>query len=264
MKDKQFFGNTQKELKRISLLMMLVVVSALSFAQPKDSLVHAANELYAQGNYASAAKQYEAIIAENSVAPEIYYNLGNAYYKMNETGRSILNYERALRLSPNYADAKHNLELAKLKIVDNIPQHESFFLLRWLENFIKLFSSNQWLFVSGGLFVLALLLVFVFMFGSSHGMRKSSFYLAVILFLISLLFFVFSGIRKNQFEKRDSAVVMVGVVVVKSSPDKRGTDLFQLHEGTKIKIKSSLSEWTEVEVGNGNIGWLESVNIEKI
>ncbi|MDR1585513.1 MAG: tetratricopeptide repeat protein [Prevotellaceae bacterium] len=175
-------------MKRIFIIFTFISAFSLLFAGQKDSLVYA-NELYAQGEYALAARQYEAIIAGKSVAPEIYYNLGNAYYKMNETGRAILNYERALHLSPNYDDAKHNLELTKLKIVDNIPMNESFFLLRWVEDLIKTLSSNHWLYVSVGLFAAALLLIFAFLFGSSQSVRKSSFYTAVLFALLSVLFF---------------------------------------------------------------------------
>ena len=255
-------------MKHIFLLLTAILMHVLSYAQ-SDSLLLKANELYANGEYTLAAEQYESVIADNGVAPEIYYNLGNAYYKMNEIGRSILNYERALLLSPNYADALHNLELAKLRIVDDIPQNEVFFLKRWIGDFVKVFTSNQWLYFSIGLFVLCLVFAGLFLFGVSYSLRKTSFYIALLSLLISILFFVFSGIRKDHVEQRSDAVVMMGVVVVKSSPDKKGTDLFQLHEGTKVTVKSTLNdvlrgEWVEVEVGNGNIGWLEAVCVERI
>ena len=251
-------------MKHIFLLLTIILMPVLSSAQ-NDSLLLSANELYANNEFALAAQQYEAVIADNNgVAPEIYYNLGNAYYKLNEIGRAILNYERALLLLPNYADAQHNLELAKLKIVDEIPQDDVFFLKRWTDDLIKVFSSNQWIYLSVGLFVICLVFVLLFLFGASHGTRKTSFYIAFLLLLISIVSFVFSGIRKNQAENRNEAVIMMGVVVVKSSPDKNGTDLFQLHEGTKIGIKSTLGEWVEVEVGNGNIGWLEVACVERI
>ena len=250
-------------MKHIFLLLIAVLTHVTLYAQ-SDSLLLKANELYANGEYALAASRYEAVIADKGVAPEIYYNLGNTYYKMNEIGRSVLNYERALLLSPNYADALHNLELAKLKIVDDIPQNEVFFLKRWVNDLMNTFSSNQWFYFGVGLFVLCLVFVGLFLFGSSYSLRKTSFYAALFSLLISILFAIFSGIRKDHVTKRSDAVIMVGVVVVKSSPDKKGTDLFQLHEGTKVTVKSTLGEWVEVEVGNGNIGWLEAACVERI
>ncbi len=245
------------------LLASLIWGISTSLANPTDSLAYA-NTLYTKGEYASAAKHYEAIAAEGLVAPELYYNLGNAYYKMNETGRSILNYERALRLNENYSDARHNLELAKQKIVDNIPEKENFFLLHWIETLIRKLNSNQWLYISFSLFIGTLILAFLFLFANAYRLRKIAFYTATLALACSTASFIFAGIRKSQFEKRNTAIVMTGVVVIKSSPDKRGTDLFQLHEGCKVKVKGSLGEWSEVEIANGSAGWIESALIEKI
>jgi Bacterial SH3 domain. len=129
---------------------------------------------------------------------------------------------------------------------------------------IKVFSSNQWVCISVVLFVVCLVFAGLFLFGASYSLRKTSFYVALFSLLISILFFVFSSIRKDHVTKKNDAIVMVGVVVVKSSPDKKGTDLFQLHEGTKVTVKSTLGEWMEVEIGNGNIGWLEAKDVERI
>jgi len=250
-------------MRRIILFISLVFCfNAFSIAQ--SNTLKQANSLYIKGDYLSAAKQYEKILSNEGVAPELYFNLGNAYYKTNELGRSILNYERALRLAPSYEDARFNLEMAQLKVVDNSVQSSTFFLGRWIENFIKLFTPNQWLYSSFALFVLTLTLVFLFIFGATLFIRKTSFHTAVVLLVLSVLSFVFAGVRKDQLINHREAIVMTGVVTVKSSPDKSGTDLFQLHEGTKVKVKSSLGTWCEIKLGNGNVGWVEQTNIEKI
>jgi tetratricopeptide (TPR) repeat protein len=250
-------------MKRIILFLSLILCFATgTFAQ--KAAMKQANDLYAVGNYSDAAKLYESVLAKEGVAPELYYNLGNAYYKLNETGKSILNYERALRISPMFEDARNNLELAQLKVVDNIVQVPTFFVGRWIENLIKLLTSNQWLIVSLSVFIAFLILAFLFVFASSLSTRKISFYVGVTFFVISLFTLVFSGVRKDQLVNHHEAIVMTGVVTVKSSPDKSGTDLFQLHEGTKVVIKSILGKWTEIKLGNGNIGWVEQENIENI
>lgn len=250
-------------MKRIHLFLFAILCFSL-LALAQTGAVKQANESYAKGQYKEAAQQYESILANEGVAPELYYNLGNAYYKTNEIGRSILNYERALRLSPSFDDAHTNLALAQLKVIDNVVQAPSFFLGRWIEFLIKLLSSNQWIFLSFGLFILCLISSFVFIFGPSRFVRKTSFYIGSILLIVSILAVVFSGIRKDQLINHDEAIIMTGVITVKSSPDRSGTDLFQLHEGTKVHIKSSLGKWTEIKMGNGSIGWVEEVNIEKI
>lgn len=250
-------------MKRIHLFLTVILCfSLLVLAQ--TGAVKQANESYAKGEYQQAVKQYEDILANEGVAPELYYNLGNAYFKTNEIGRSILNYERALRLSPNFDDARTNLALVQLKVVDNVVQAPTFFLVRWIGNLIKLLSSNQWIYLSFSLFILCLVGLFLFIFGSSRPIRKISFYTGAIFLGISILTVVFSGIRKEQMTDHHEAIVMTGVVTVKSSPDRSGTDLFQLHEGTKVNIKSTLGKWTEIKLGNGSIGWIEQVNIEKI
>ncbi len=250
-------------MKRILVFITLILCFGLSMFAQLDSAKEA-NVLYARGNFVDAAKEYERIIKKEGVAPELYYNLGNAYYKSNEIGLSILNYERALRLSPTFDDARFNLELAQQKVVDNIIQTPTFFLGRWILNLIKVLSSNQWLYISMSVFIFTLIFVFMFLFGNSHQLRKISFYAGSILLIASVVGLVFSGIRKNQLINHDEAIVMTGVVSVKSSPDKSGTDLFQLHEGTKVTVKSTLGNWTEIKLGNGNVGWVEQSDIEQI
>jgi tetratricopeptide (TPR) repeat protein len=250
-------------MKRIILFIYLVLCfSTFGFAQ--SDAVKQANSLYAKGDFSSAAKQYEKVLSNEGVAPELYFNLGNAYYKSNEIGRSILNYERALRLSPSFDDARFNLELAQTKVVDNSTQSSTFFLGHWIDDFIKLLTSNQWLTISVIVFIVTLILAFLFIFGATRFVRKSSFQCAVFFMAISFGSFIFSGIRKDQLLNHREAIVMTGVITVKSSPDKSGTDLFQLHEGTKVKMKSTLGNWCEIKLGNGNVGWVEQANIEKI
>ena len=250
-------------MKRIILFLSLILCFG-QFAFSQKNAVKQANDLYAKGDYSNAAKLYEKVLSTDGVAPEIYFNLGNSYYKSNEIGRSILNYERALRLDPSFDDAKFNLELAQLKVVDNIVPSPTFFIGRWIQNLIKLLPSDQWLYISFGVFIFCLVSVFLFIFAPSRTTRKISFNIAVIVFGISFFTLVFAGVRKDQMVNHSDAIVMSGVISVKSSPDKSGTDLFQLHEGAKVSIKSTLGNWTEIKLSNGGIGWVEQGNIEKI
>jgi tetratricopeptide (TPR) repeat protein len=250
-------------MKRIILFLSLILCF-VQFAFTQMTAIKQANDLYAKGDYGNAAKQYENILSKDGVAPEIYFNLGNAYYKSNEIGRSILNYERALRLKPSFDDAKVNLELAQLKVVDNIVPSPTFFVGRWIQNLIKLQTSNQWLFVSFGIFILCLISVFLFIFGPSRITRKIAFNFAIVLLGISFFSLVFAGVRKGQMFNHNQAIIMSGSISVKSSPDKSGTDLFQLHEGAKVSVKSTLGNWIEIKLVNGGIGWVEKENIERI
>lgn len=246
-------------------LIALVIFATGTFASfGQSSLFKQANDLYGKGDFQEAAATYEKILTDEGVAPEVYYNLGNAYYKMNETGKSILNYERALKLSPNYENAKVNLELAQLRVVDNVSQISSFFVLRWFQTIVKLLTTNQWLYISVGLFVLTLIFVMLFIFSLTGRMRKTSFYIALILFIFTGTTLIFSYVKGKVIDEKKEAIIMTGAVTVKSSPDKSGTNLFQIHEGTKVSIQSNLGNWSEIKLGNGNIGWIENKNLEII
>jgi len=248
---------------KIILSAILLFFSFTCLTAQNEELTKAHN-LYKKADYQGAAQVYEDIVTRYGVAPELYYNIGNAYYKAGEVGRSILNYERALRLSPNYEDAKVNLELAQTKIVDNIVQIPPFFIQRWIDSLIKLLDVDLWYTISVVVFVFTMLCFLYFIFGNNLIIRRFAFYGAFILLILTFVTGAFGLIRRNELQNHNQAIIMTGTVVIKSSPDKSGTDLFQLHEGTKVNIKSKLDEWTEIVVGNGNIGWLESKTIEKI
>ena len=244
----------------ISVIFLGLSVSAFSQVDQFKN----ANDLYAKAQYSEAAQLYEQLVNNNEIAPELYFNLGNTYYKLGEVGKSILNYERALRLRPTYDDAAFNLEMTRLKVVDNVVQVPSFFIMRWIDSLIKLMSSNQWFWLSAVLLLITIISFFNFIFGSSPSLRRFTFYLGVVILSLTVLTGFFAGIRKSQMAQHNQAIIMVGTIIVKGSPDKSGTDLFQLHEGTKVKVKSELGDWTEIVLGNGNVGWVEDINIAKI
>lgn len=228
-----------------------------------NATVKQANELYSNGHYSDAAKFYEEILRIGGAA-ELYYNLGNSYYKMGEIGLSILNYERALRLDPGFKDAAYNLSIAESKIVGSVGTSPSFFIERWINRLINRASSNQWGGIGFFFFLVALGAFLYFLFSTIKSRRKLSFYttlIATILFVIAL---TFAGTRKEQFLKHHSAIILSRSIAVKSAPDASGTDLFQLHEGTKVHVKSTLGAWAEIKLDNGVIGWVEEENIARI
>lgn len=251
-----------RKMKKHILLIFSLVISIVVLSQQAE--FDKANALYKSANYQNAIAIYEQISITNGTSPELYYNIGNAYFKAGELSNAILNYERALRLAPNYEDARNNLEFAQSKVVDNIVQIPPFFLKKWTAVFVKLLSIDQWYVVSVVMFVLTLALALFFIFGSSLVLRKIAFYAAFVGIAITIATVSFATVRRNQLTQHNDAIIMSPTVTVKSSPDKSGTDLFQLHEGTKVNIQSTLDKWVEVKLGNGNIGWIEAINIERI
>ena len=221
-----------------------------------------ANANYAEGNYTEAVQQYQEVLAEQPSA-EVYYNLGNAYFKQGELSQSILAYERALRLKPTMKDAKHNLQFAQTRIVDNIEDTQSFFLSSWLKTVRKSLNQQAWIIFSISLFVFALVGFFFFAFSRTIWLRKTAFYTSLVALLISICACANAGSLHKRDSLRAEAIITQGIVNAKASPDRSGTDLFTIHEGTKVRITDVIGDWCCIHVGN-NIGWMQLAHLERI
>jgi len=245
-------------MRRFIVWLLAVSYWPLAFAQ---SAFEEANSAYADGRYADAATMYQALIDETPDAV-VYYNLGNAQFKQGELAQAILNYERALRLRPNYPDAKYNLAFAQSRITDNIPEQD-FFLSVWARAIRNNLHERTWLILSISLFLLALVGILLFLLGREPWLRKTAFHIA----WVALIFSLTAGLNAGSLHKRDTlrseAIITQGVVNAKSSPDRSGTDLFTVHEGTKVTIRETLGEWCNIRVGN-NEGWIKQQNMERI
>lgn len=221
-----------------------------------------ANAQYAEGNYAEAAAQYEQVITEQPSA-EAYYNLGNAYFKQGELAQAILAYERALRIEPSYKDAKHNLLFAQSRIVDNIEDTQSFFLSNWLKAIRNALNQQTWMILSIALFICMLIGFFLFAFSQTVWVRKTAFYTSLVALLICLVACINAGSLHHRDTERAEAIITQGIVNAKSSPDRSGTDLFTVHEGTKVEITETIGDWCCIHVGN-YIGWMPLAHLERI
>ena len=235
------------------------------------ALFNQANEQYAAGNFAEAAQTYSQILNDTSATQTlpaadralVYYNLGNACFRMGELSQSILAYERALRLRPTFSDARYNLRFAQSRIVDNIEDNQAFFLSNALKFIRNLLTCNTWMWLSICLFVLTLIGLLLFALLQSPALRKTAFFTAIIAFIISVCALA-NAISLNQRDTlRSEAIITQGIVNAKASPDRSGTDLFTLHEGTKVTIHEVIGEWCNIHVGN-NVGWIKLSNLERI
>lgn len=248
-----------ERLKAKGLSLLAVILFSISaFAQSDFDIANAA---YADGRYDEAAAMYQALLDEQPDAV-LYYNLGNAQFKQGELSQAILNYERALRLRPNYKDAQYNLAFAQSKITDNIVEQD-FFLSVWARALRNQLRESTWLILSISLFIFGLIGILGFLLGRTPWLRKTAFHLA----WIALLFSLIAGLNTASLHQRDTlrneAIITQGVVNAKSSPDRSGTDLFTLHEGTKVTIRETLGEWCNIRVGS-NEGWIKQQNMERI
>lgn len=234
-------------------------------AQKVAPLIDSAKNAYAEQNYEKAIGFYEKVLDKDLESAELYYNLGNAYYKLHDMASAILNYERAKQLAPNDDDIQYNLELARKQITDNIEPIPEFFLLRWAEEALDFFSSNTWALISLISFVAFLVLFSVYFYSGKLGVKKSSFWIGVIALLISIASFSFSYQQKQDIVNNREAIVFSPKVTVKSSPSESGTGLFVIHRGVKVQIvDDEIKGWYEVKLADGNTGWLKRETVEPI
>ncbi len=257
-------------MKKIFYCLIGLLATTLVAAQDNASFAawQAGNEQYAAGNYADAAVCYEKSLttAEGALSKDyalVYYNLGNACFKQGELAQSILAYERALRLRPAYSDARHNLEFAQSRITDNIADTQSFFIGNWAKALRNSLTEQVWMWLSVVSFAVTLIGLLLFLLNRTVWLRKTAFYTACVLLVVSIASGVNAGSLHHRDAVRAEAIITQGIVNVKSSPDRSGTDLFTIHEGTKVTIVETLGEWGNIRVGN-NQGWLRLSNLERI
>lgn len=245
------------------LLALSIYQSPLSAQEPLQR-AQLADSAYRIADYEQAASLYEEVLASGFASPDLYYNLGNTYYRLDRFGLAILNYERALRLSPSMSDARENLALANSHTVDRIAQLPRLFVVNWYIALITRISPATWRIVTILFFILVLAAVIVITLSRNVTLRKSALAVAIaaaVLFLLSLLLMFAST---SHFNARAEAIVMEPSVTVKSSPEHQSADKLILHEGTKVTISESLSGWHKITLSDGTTGWCESSAIEQI
>ncbi|MBR0531099.1 MAG: tetratricopeptide repeat protein [Bacteroidales bacterium] len=196
-------------------------------------------------------------------SPELYCNIGDAYFKQGNYPKAILNYERALKLDPSFSDARYNLDFAQSFTQDKIEAVPEFILESVGRKMCYTMGSDTWAVLFLVFLALTAACVLVFLLASSTGKRRTGFYCGIVFLLLSLLCLEFSAWQKRDYGKKDSAIVMLPVSSVKSSPS-GGKDLFVIHEGTKVKILDNVGDWQNIALADGRQGWIESSAIEII
>ena len=230
----------------------------------QESTLKEAEEAYAKEDYTQAIELYESVLKSYGESAMVYYNLGNAYYKAGKVAPAILNYERALLLNPGDSDTRFNLQVARQKTVDKIEPIGEFFLTRWIGTVEDVYSVDGWAQWGVASFVLFIGCLVLFFFSKWIRLKKIGFFAGICFLLISLVANLFADSQQDKLLHRADAIVFASTVTVKSSPDASGTDLFILHEGTKVTIKSTLGEWSEIQLEDGNVGWMPSKEIQQI
>ncbi len=258
--------NTKNYIHKHLLVLIFLCSIQIAAGQPaalQDSLAKG-NQLYTSGKYAQAAKTYESIAAKGFDSFELYYNLGNALYKTNNITFAILNYERALKLSPANEDVIFNLEMAKRQVVDNIDLLPEPGFLRWWHALISSRPADSWATHTLVSFFLFLLFFALFLFATTIRNKQVTFWFAVVTLSYSLLTFSFGTSQRSNLVNHNSGVITERSVRMKGSPSETGTELFILHEGLSVQITDKLGEWIEIRLADGNKGWVKESSLIRI
>ncbi|MCX6326799.1 MAG: tetratricopeptide repeat protein [Bacteroidia bacterium] len=211
---------------------------------------------FTSGSYKEALQVWNDIYKTGYRSANLSYNIGNAYFKLNDIPDAILFYERAYLLNPADENINYNLQITRTLIVDRFQEIPELFFVRWYNFMSLVLSTNSWGKISISSFILCLLLLSLYIYSSRYRRKVIGFWLAVFFFILTLASFAFTVKNKSMVYDSHKAIISNPLVSGKSSPDNSGTDLFVLHEGTKVSIEDEVGGWVEIRLSDGNKGWV--------
>ncbi|BDB54350.1 BatE protein [Flavobacterium ammoniigenes] len=243
------------------LVYIIVFITSFGFAQ---SGFEKGNVLYQKGQYEQAIQAYESVLDSHQQSAELYFNLGNCYYKLHQVAPSIYNYEKALVLSPDDVDITNNLKFAHKLTIDEVKEVPKVGFAKLLRDFTGMYHFNTWACISI-VFGFLFLGFFIGYYFSPATLYKRIFFIGMFLWLIFLFLSIGAGIfEKNHFINERPAIVFAEVSEVKSEPQKGSPATFILHEGTKVFVEETLGKWKKIELTDGTEGWIENEAIREV
>ena len=240
------------------------LICAIGFSQA-DTSFKEANDLYNTGFYQDAIELYSSILESNLHSAELYYNLANCYYKLNEIGPSVFYYEKALQLAPNDPDIINNLGYAQKMTIDAIQEVPENGVSKFITKTLNSYSVEGWAIRSVSLAFLFVILFLGYYLSQSESKKRLFFVsssLAIVL-LIASLTLLFKKERLD--DKTNPAIIFAVEAEVKAEPNLRSETAFTLHEGTKVLILETYnSNWSKIKLSNGETGWISSIELKAL
>ena len=223
-----------------------------------------ADSAYIRNDFTTAIQIYEMILRTGESA-DIYYNLGNSYNKIGDIAKAILNYERALILKPANKDIRSNLEIARAKTVDKVTDVPELFFITWLKSITNSMGIQSWAIIAISFFLLFIVSIYFFFFSTKIVARKTFFILALFFLVFCVIANISAAFQRRVRLNRMNAIIISPSVTIRSTPNDNGTSLFILHEGRKVFIKDdSMKDWKEIQLEDGNVGWVKKNDLEVI
>ncbi len=251
-------------MKNLVALLFLILASSFFVKADSKDLFEKGNQFYEAEKYPEALDAYRGLANQGFDGFNLQFNIGNTYYKMKEIPKAILHYEKALKIDPSNKDVQHNLKLAYAKTTDKIEPNKDLIFNRMWHNTINLFNANGWSWIGIlGLFI-SLVLILIYLFFSNLSLRRLGFFTGVCVFIVSIACLFLAYQQNNYSNSSKSAIIFTPTLSIKSAPGNGGSVLFVLHEGTKVKLLEKSDEWQNVEIPNGNKGWVKVSDLEEI
>jgi tetratricopeptide (TPR) repeat protein len=245
-------------------LLLLLALPLFSLGDTNSSLFEKGNTAYAKAQYDQAIKSYLQIVNGGNQSAAVYYNLGNAYYKTGDIPSALLYFEKAHKLSPGDEDINANIRFVNSKTSDKVEPIPEFFVNQWWHSFILYYSVNT-LAVLSALFLLAGFgIIILYIFTNSVLLKKASFYTGIIVILAGIISIFVANRQVSYFDAHHQAIIFNNSVIVKGSPNDNAKPLFVVHEGTKVDVIETNDTWIEVQLPNGNSGWMTADNVKDI
>jgi tetratricopeptide (TPR) repeat protein len=215
------------------------------------------NLLYQEGDIGGAIGAYLSVLDAGFESGDLYFNLGNAYYKEGDLGRAILSYERALRLMPRDPDVKANLELARSLTADEIEPLPRFWVFSAFSWWVSFLPRRMLILTLALTYLLSMTGLCLRILSSRPALQASGTWLSAGSGVLLLLFLATFLAREGLLGRSERGIVLVEEVSVQSapSPDDNLT-LFQIHEGTRVRIDQRTDTWSEVVLDDGKVGWI--------
>jgi len=243
----------------ILLLLLLVLTADLASGQEERSVKFKKGvEYYTASNYTEALNEWLDIYSTGYRSAELDYNIGNAYFKLNNIPGAILFFERAHLLKPGDNNINYNLQISRTLVVDKFEEIPELFFVRWFDFLSLILPTNAWAVISIVSFILFLILLSAYIYSARYRVKVLGFWAGLFFLIISLSSLTFALRNKSLVFESNKAVIFVPSLNGKSSPDKSGTDLFILHEGSKVSVEDRVGEWYEIKLSDGNKGWVPS------
>jgi tetratricopeptide (TPR) repeat protein len=252
------------KLKFYILAFCLLFITISANSQTPEKSFEQANNYYISGNFEQAIEIYRAIIDDGYQSAELFYNLGNSYFRMEKIPSAILYYERAARLAPSDSDIEFNLKIANLRIIDKFDTVPKLFIVEWYQSVMGFLYSGVWGWVSVILLWASFLFLTLFIISGTTISKKLLFLLVVLGFIGTVLTSILAYHAFYNETSREHAIIFATSIYVKSAPDDSSVDLLILHEGTKVEITDKLEGWAEILLENGNKGWVPASVLEVI